>query len=373
MKENYHFFAKKPTALRLFCLLIMLQGGCVHHAMFLGQRGGKVPPRIRIACYASATIGTAFVDPDNLGTHGYLNGLGEANGIIYTCKAGHIDIAHVRKAADYTMYLAENTRQQIEKNKTKFSFKFKEPSRYYVQLTYPENWDDLPEAEKDAIAHDLSIKLGQYFAHIGTAWHEILTWFGYRSVILYPEFPSAFSWEDSFSNVLGTHLGSQALRDTEHSYDEAMTLAIDHELEKLVVQPKRVAMRASEKVKGTWSTGEFLFLVDIKKRNLDIGLDDGFVTPWLVPSLAECDQAEAQSYPAPNLDCLGEYGFSMKLEIEPRELEKKRILNILYPDKKTRKKRLEPAVHFAPIMDYIKQDAIKRYGPDTDTQDTTLD
>ena len=118
---------------------------------------------------------------------------------------------------------------------------------------------DLSETEKEAIAHDLSIKLGQYFAHIGTAWHEILTWFGYRSVILYPEFPSAFSWEDSFSNVLGTHLAAKAIRDSEHSYDEAMTLAIDHELEKLVVQPKRVAMRASEKVKGTWSTGEFLF------------------------------------------------------------------------------------------------------------------
>lgn len=51
----------------------------------------------------------------------------------------------------------------------------------------------------------------------------------------------------------------------------------------------------------------------------------------------------------------------MKLEIEPREWEKDRILRTVYPDKK---KRLEPARHFACIMDYIKDDAVKKYGPD---------
>ncbi len=33
----------------------------------------------------------------------------EGNGILYTCHAGHIDIAHARKAADWTGFLAAVT------------------------------------------------------------------------------------------------------------------------------------------------------------------------------------------------------------------------------------------------------------------------
>ena len=54
----------------------------------------------------------------------------------------------------------------------------------------------------------------------------------------------------------------------------------------------------------------------------------------------------------------------MKLEIEPKEWEKDKILQIVYPDVNQRKKRIEPAIHFAPIMKYIEQDAVAKYGPD---------
>jgi len=60
------------------------------------------------------------------------------------------------------------------------------------------------------------------------------------------------------------------------------------------------------------------------------------------------------------------HGFSVKVEIEPRELQKKRLLRIVYPDPKQRRKRIEPAVHFPAIMEYIRQDVIRRYGPGAD-------
>jgi hypothetical protein len=59
-----------------------------------------------------------------------------------------------------------------------------------------------------------------------------------------------------------------------------------------------------------------------------------------------------------------EHGFSMRLEIEPREWERKRVLRIAHRDAGRRRERLEPAVHFPGIMQYIARDAEKRYGPD---------
>ena len=377
MKNTRHNITGKVVAC-LLGFLIILHAGCAHNNDF-NNHSVKGRPRARVGRYATPTVGTVFADTEDLGVHGYYSSWSEKIGIAYTCKAGHIDLAHVRKSADWTAYLAANILEQLKKNETRFSFKFKEPARYHVQLTYPDWWKDLPEEEKDRITRDISIGLGQYFTYVGCTWHEILTWFGYRSVGLYPEFPSAFSWEDSFSDLLGTHIAAKALRDTEHEYDEAMTLALKRELDDLGIQPRDVAVRASNMVRGLWFSGDFLFLVDMKGRNFDIGLDDGFVTPWLVPSLAktqspvaprgtgvrglpECEGAQPQSYPAPSLDFLSEYGFSAKFELEPKELERHKILSIVYPDRKERRKRIEPAAHFPAIMANITQEAVEKHG-----------
>jgi hypothetical protein len=367
MKNTRHNTTGKVVAC-LLGFLIILQAGCAYNNDF-NNHSVKERPRARVGRYATPTVGTVFAGAEDLGVHGYYSSWSEKIGIAYTCKAGHIDLAHVRKSADWTAYLAANILEQLKQNETKFSFKFKEPARYYVQLTYPDWWKDLPEEEKDRITRDISIGLGQYFTYVGCTWHEILTWFGYRSVGFYPEFPSAFSWEDSFSDLLGTHLAAKALRDTEHEYDEAMTLALKRELDDLGIQPRDVAIRASNAVRGLWFSGDFLFLVDMKGRNFDIGLDDGLVTPWLVPSpsegaggLPECEGAQPQSYPAPSLDFLSEYGFSAKFELEPRELERHKILSIVYPDPKERRKRIEPAAHFPAIMANIMKDAVEKHG-----------
>ena len=177
----------------------------------------------------------------------------------------------------------------------------------------------------------------------------------------YPEFHSAFSCEDTFSDILGSHIGVLALQDAEHAFGQAATLALDRELKKLGVQARHTAIGATKMVKGQWFSGGLLF-VDTKRRNFDIGLNDGLVTPWIVPTVSECREAKVQSYRAPNPDFISEYGFSLKFEMEPREWEKGKILRIVYPEANERRKRLQPIIHFAPIMDYIKKDAARRYG-----------
>jgi hypothetical protein len=346
----------------MLCPCMAVLSGCGNKPGFRGVGERRKAPRIRMSCYASSTVGTTYANPQRLGEHSYKSGKAEENGIIYTCRGGHIDIAHLRKGADWTAFLAERTLEQLEANKTKFSFKLYEPSKYFVHINYPEHWRSLPDEERRQIAHELSIRLGQYFSFIGCTWHEIVTWFGYRPFVLYPEFASSFSWEDGYSNLLGTHIAVEALRDTEHEYDEAMTLALIRELDSQGVQPKNTAVKAAEKMRGKWFSGDFLFLISIKGRNLDIGLDDGYITPWLVPSLDECPGAEPKDCPAPNLDFLADYGFSVKLEIEPREVEKDKILKAAYPNTKKRSKRIEPAVHFQAIMDQIEREAEKKFG-----------
>ena len=314
-------------------------------------------PKPRMGCLPTSTAGSRFLNPYNLGAHSYnyRNIFFEKNGIVYTCRAGHIDITHVRWAADYTRYLVKKTYKTLMNNRSGFSFKSPlERSKQIVQFDYPRYWKNQPQKSRERIAREISLELGPYLAYTALTWHEILTWFGVHFAGIEPEFNSAFSWEDSFSNLLGTRLAVKALQDTRHSYDEAMTLAINRELEELGVQPRNVAIAAAEKMRGKWFKGNIL--VDTKKRNLDIGLD-GYVTPTLIPDLQECEIAWPFSYPVPKPE-LYIYEFSMKYEIEPREWEKGKILKVVYPD--GRGKKIYPEKHFPEIMDYIKRQAIEK-------------
>ena len=184
-------------------------------------------PRLRGASFGGV-VGDYFLDPEHLGKHQYKIGLTEKNGFVYTRKGGFIDIGHLRESADRTAYITAITKKNIIKKEAEFSFQVIEPSRYFVKITYPKDWEELPE--KEEIAAEVSIRLGQYFAHMTTIWHEIVTWFGYTSTGIFSEYVSSFSWEDTYSDLLGINLAAAALRDTQHKYDDAMTMLIDEEL-----------------------------------------------------------------------------------------------------------------------------------------------
>lgn len=326
-------------------------------------RGFNGPPRARFGSYPSSNIGTFFMGPD-LGSHGYNFRPSEKNGIVYTCRGGHIDIIHVRIAADWTAYLTARTYRHLMNHDSGFSCKLAvDRSRCFITLSYPENWDNLSRIKQMATAKEAALVVGPYLAYTMTTWHEILTWFGFKCIGLFPEFPSAFSWEDSYSNLLGTIVAARALDDSEHTYNQAVKIVLDEEMRKLAIQPARVAKQASESVRGGWFTGNIMFCVDMKQRNCDIGLDDGFVTPTLVPGVSACRDTEPASYPVPKLDGLAKYGFSMTLEIEPHEWERGKILRIAHGNQPG--KRIRPADHFAVIMDHIRREAEATYGPNT--------
>jgi hypothetical protein len=304
---------------------------------------------------------TPFINPDKLGAHGYGFGLTEKNGVIYTKRGGHLDTGHLRIAADWTAYLSKKVNRHLLKGDDRFSFKFSiEPSVYHIKLVYPANWKTMPQAQREQISRKISIRLGQYLAYTATTWHEIITWFGYRSVGVLPQFHSAFTWEDLYSNLLGTHLAVKALEQSEYKFNKAMTLGLARELKILEAQPKKIAREATEKLRGKWFGGN-LFIPDIRKRNFDTGVDDGFVTPTLLPSLGKC---EPISYPVPTLDFLADYGFDVDFQIDPKVWEKKSILNVIYTKKSGANKRIEPVAHFGTLVEYMKMVAEIKYGFD---------
>ena len=354
----------KRGTLVLCCFCVLAFAVESSQARFLSRRQARTAPRGRIACLPSSTLGTRYPDPFALGNHSYGFSLSERNGIVYTCRGGHIDITHLRKLADWTAWLASSLSDALMEGRVRFSFRMREPSLYHVRIEYPAGWKSLSAIDKEPLAREVAVELAQYLAYTCSTWHEILTWFGFKGIGIWPEYSSAFSWEDNYSNLLGCRIGAAALRDPERDFNEAMTVLLNAELQALDVQAKPMAYRAGEAVRGWWFTSN-LWSCDIIKRHFDVGLEDGIVTPWVVPGLTACNGAQPQEFPAPTLSAMEERGFSVRFEIESREWEKATILRIIRQTDKAAE-RIEPALHFGPIMEHIRGQAIERYGPYVD-------
>ena len=212
----------------------------------------------------------------------------------------------------------------------------------------------------------MAISLGQHMAYTASTWHEMLTWFGYRGIVVWPEFQSAFTWEDNYSNLLGACIAGFALKNPQLSYSEAVTRYLNQALEHLGGQPRRVGRKASAAMRGVWFKGDLMFL-SVYRRHFDIGDGDGHVSPWLVTCLPEVPPARPFSLPVPNVDVLADNGFHFTLEIEPREaVIKGRILRAAYQGSPTTGTRIDPARHFANIMKAVRAKGIAKYGQDVE-------
>lgn len=324
-------------------IIISLCCGCSPH------------PRVRLGAFFGSPLQNKFPDPNSLGRHQYDYPQGEKNGMVYTCRGGFIDIGHLREAADRTAYLADVVYQNLILDKNAFTFHVIEPSHYWVQITYPQGWDQRPYEERCEVSYQVAVRMGQYFAQMSLVWHEILTWYGFSSTGIFPETVSSFSCEDTYSDLLGTTLAVQALSHKEQDYEKTMTRLIDQTLRELEVQPSQVALDTFRKVAEQWCDEKFLFIVKLKKHNIDGGFFDGRITPILVPGV--CPDAEPLPLQVPDLSLLTDCGFTMELEIESREFEKDKIYRDLQIEDLNC--RLRPAIHFPLIMEEIRKQAKK--------------
>ncbi|MCF7954748.1 MAG: DUF4056 domain-containing protein [Phycisphaerae bacterium] len=329
-------------------------------AIFIGGCQKNDQPKFRVGSFFGSPMGMTFTDPNNLGTHSS-NGekrKDEKTGMVYTCKGGFIDMGHLREGIDRTAFLTELTKKNLSEGKTEFNFKIIEPSVYWVKITLPGDWEDKTEASKTKIINEASIYLGQYFAHTSMIWHEIITWYGYSSTGIFPENISSFSWEDTYSDIMGTCIAVEALLTDSSNFDMAVTRLINRTMLELDAQSPKVARQAAEQIKGKWFTGNMYIFVAMKKHNFDVGFGDGSVTPLLVPGI--CPDAKPLPCPTPDMKFLKRLGIKLQLEIEPKSLERKKIFNEINLAKD--KDRMIPSIHFPLIIGELRRKVIANMG-----------
>jgi hypothetical protein len=317
-------------------------------------------PKPRLGCLPYPGPATLFAtaDPNHLGRHAYDEQTGETEtdrGIIYTCRGGFIDIAHARKTADLCKYTAVRVEMALMNDWSALQLKLLEPSVYIVHLEYPPFWKTLSPGDKKQLAHELSIRIAQRLAMLMMTWHELLTWFDYRSVVFVSERPSAFTWDDTGAHAFGVTVGGRALRDTNGDWDGAVTEALDSLLRQLSPVTPEQTVAAVNQIEGKWWSGS-----EPLKRDIDTGWDGQPIVPWLVPDLPFCKDATPYHYELPGLgNVLGRDCRSLlHIDIYPNVMETGKIRDTI-PGKPS---VIDVDKHLPIILEHIRQWHIRREG-----------
>lgn len=279
-------------------------------------------------------------NPESIGRHTYGLSIGEEvdRGMIYTRRGGLLDLAHVRKTIDVTAYFHARVHYALSEGYPCLVLRSREPSRFHVYLTPPQDWHALEPAHRQKVIDEAAIIMAQRLAVISLTWHEILTWFGYRSTVLIPEFESSFTHDDSTSHIVGAVVAGDVLRAmsmtdaatggrVEIDFDDAVTQHLDRWLVQLEAVSPEETRAALDRMEGIWWDGSGAMV-----RQFDTGLDDPFV-PWLIVH----DEESAEPAPTPwvlQLSSLEDvHGIDLshmtRVEIDPRVLESRAIRRML--------------------------------------------
>jgi hypothetical protein len=287
-------------------------------------------PRARVGClpfpgaftlYSPATV-------DGLGEHSYDDGNSETSrGIVYTVRGGFLDIAHIRNTADMTAYIHARVSHAVRAGWGCVRFRGHEPCVYTVRLEYPVWWAGLSARERAEVGEEYALRLSQRLAVQVMTWHEILTWYGYKSTGLVSEEGSAFTYEDGPSHVVGALIAGEALRAARNGedFDAQVTVLLAQTLEELGAVGKEGLSEAVSAVEGDWWAGGAAL-----RRHVATGLD-GPLTAWLAPGLSFDDGSGPQLWALPDLgdvmghDCAG----LAAVRIDPKVFEKGRVLRLL--------------------------------------------
>ena len=279
---------------------------------------------IRTCCGFGVEIGIAGVpfakktditSREIMGTHTYMGGRTEQNGIIYTRRGGFLDMGHLRDCADWTGYLYNLIKASQTDSYYRHVELRNEGGAKSLDLNVP---TDLSEEQIISLAGKISFDLSM--------WHEISTWFGASYVPLIPEKFSSFSPEDMYSNLMGVHLGMRAIKNNE-DYDKAMTMELDKMLDSLEsVDTEEETYNAMLKVNEVWYTNQKKYPNKnvVLKRYIEFGPE---LIPWLVPGYESRLQPYILQKPADSLSKY--YQLSLKLNF-------RFPVDSVFPDKEDR-------------------------------------
>jgi hypothetical protein len=174
----------------------------------------------------------------------------ENNALLYTCRGGFIDLAHVRDNADWTLFWAAAIARASGTGAT-----IELPDEGGARRVH------LRPLPPDLIARyglrRVAITVAQWLAFELSVWHEIATTYGWRALELYPEYLSAFSPEDLYSNLLGIKIAGGLLvnsgeAETDVLYDRHMDEWLRATLAYLQPVSADAGAEAMRLVDGVW-------------------------------------------------------------------------------------------------------------------------
>jgi hypothetical protein len=286
-----------------------------------------------------------FVNPETIGTH---NSITEGQGMLYTLRGGHIDLAHVRGPADQTKKAYDLTYSCIVNGKKSFTVKPAwERITNRVDFEYPADWQNTPNSEKQRIAKEIALKVAPVVGYNSSLYHEMLTWKGAKFLLIEPEFKSSFSWEDIYSQIMGVSVAMAAIQ-AGGDFNQTFTNLLNQELKKLELVSKEKAKEITASVKGKWYTSGSLI-----KRNMDSCVDDD-ISPCIVPGF--CSE-QPITYPFPQMDGIDKYPVKVKYT----------VTSLFFLEDNALKKMagtshaLEPTKDFKPIMLAIQKEGVEKY------------
>jgi hypothetical protein len=261
-------------------------------------------------------------DPRNLGAHRYGNVPRlpytdeTSSGIIYTTRAGFLDIAHLRITVDTVRYCVTHLRAAVDRGETVLPLRTLEGSTFHVKLRYPDDWRGAPEGSAQRrLAEKVTLRAGQRIAYEMMTWHELATWFGHRTFFFVDERPSAFSYDDIVAHAVGLQISDVVLSaPTTQSFDQAVTFALRRQLAELGAVSPEQTNAAAAAVEGVWwAQGRPL------RRQMDVG-HGGVVRPWLISVLRKGRQDAPTVFPLPSLHDVDGADFSgfASIAVEPR-------------------------------------------------------
>lgn len=337
-----------------------------------GDNIGIAVGTVQVPGYAIGNI----VGIDGVGAHNFDNGAtpwgtddqqgvfaSEKNGLIYTCRGGFIDTAHVRDYADWTLYLATRIHKELASG-GRIDLGDEGGARIVTVRPLP------PSVRKDRPLREIALRLGQWTAFNLSVWHEIATWYGWSSMSVFPEGASAFSPEDLYSNRVGIEIAAEVIVAHEITSEGVYNKGFDAAFRKRLVELGAVeppATRAAlQLLDGVWWNSHE-HLPDealVIRRNPDVGRT---IVPWRVQASARTRAAglpctAGRPATAPNPDRWGDIQFSryVTLTLRPAQMIADR-----FPYPRASDPTITPA-DYPHVLADVRRKLIARFGRGAD-------
>lgn len=245
-------------------------------ASVAGCRSGSDRPPTRFGSlpFPGAASLFAAAEPGRLAPHYYrpryarpFHAEGD-RGIVYTQKAGFVDISHAREAMDWTRYISmQLAAAPVNGNARTATFRFE---NLHVSVSTPAEASD---HERIDVAAAITYRL--------LAWHEVSTWRGYSLVPFVSERRSAFTPDDLTAHAIGVRVAIDVLQYAHDldTYERHAGAALERALAALEPLPPEEAQALCRRLEGVWWQG-----LECRVADTQMGLTSGVKYPLLVSS-----------------------------------------------------------------------------------------